>query len=381
MRLRLVCVSVALAAGAYACSGNPSSSGDGGTDSSAGDSASDVAQDVVMEAAGPEMVTFSYTPQWTTVSAVSVYGGFGQSTDWTMPFLTLTAGTNGTFSGTSMLPAGQYLYVFKVVGDDAAGAMKTTFNRFAIDPTNPGYLACPMASPTYDPNNPNPCSQLTVPQPTAPALIHVTGTVVSAAAPIADYLVEIERNEMSSHHFFANRLTTTSNGTFDLMAAPGTYRLQVLCPTYYSETDLQRDPPTTLAALRRDISSSFTFDSTPIDTPNAEVAFTTYATFTPTVTGTLPTSFTFGAGTTPTHLEVYGTGMDGGNPTIGDPWYTSGTTMTGAATFDGGFNTAQATEKSVALGERYFWGVEEDIASDAGVSWTTQSMVFDITWH
>ncbi len=386
MRLRLMWVSVFFLAGGYACSSGGEGVGDAGNDSSASDSAmqQDTAQQDTAQqdtAAGPQTVTFSYTPQWTTVTAVSVYGGFGQSTDWKMPFLTLTA-TSGTFTGTAMLPVGQYLYVYKVIGDDAAGAMSAKYSRYSIDPGNSGYAACPMASPTYDANNPNPCSELTVPQTAAPTPVHVTGTVVSSGTPIADYLVQLDRNETGSHHYFVNRVTTTSSGTFDLMAAPGQYRLQVLCPTYLSETDFDRDPPTTLAALRRDISSDFKFVSAVIVVPNPEVAFTAYSTFSPTVSGTLPTSFSFsGVGTTPTHLDVYGTPMDGGSPNIGDPWYTSQATTTGAAAFDGGFNTKQATETNVALGERYFWGVEEDIASDAGVSWTAQSMVFDITWH
>jgi hypothetical protein len=366
-----------------ACSSNPDVV-DGGSDASTADtSTNDVAQQTDAGSdAGPQTATFSYTPEWTTVTAVSVYGGFGQSNDWTMPLLTLTKGTSGTFTGTTTLPLGQYPYVFKVVGDDAAGNKKTTFERYAIDPANPAYIACPAASPTYSTIDKNPCSQLTVPQPSAPALVHITGVVESGGNAIANYLVEIERNETGSHHFFANRVTTGSDGKYDLMAAPGQYRLQVLHPTYYSETDVQRDPPTTLAAVRRLISSDFKFVTAPVTAPGGEVSFGGYATFAPIATGTLPTAFAFtGVGTTPTHLDVYGTGMDGGGTEIGDPWYNGPPTTTGTSVFDGGFNTMKGNTPSVALGERYFWGVEEDITTDAGINWTAQTMVFDITWH
>jgi Carboxypeptidase regulatory-like domain len=384
MSPRVTVLVVTLIATGYACSSTTPSNDDGGTDAQTSDSSNDVAlQQETGSDAGPQTVTFSYTPEWTTVSAVSVYGGFGQSTDWMMPLLTLNDNGSGTFTGTAQLPAGQYLYVFKVVGDDAAGNKSATYSRYSFDPSSAGYAACPMASPTYDAKNPNPCSQLTVPQGTAPTMVHVTGTVVSGGSPIAGYLVVLERNETGSHHFFVNRTTTKNDGTYDLQAAgPGQYRLQIQYPTYISQTDEQRNPPTSLAALLRLISSDFKFMSSPIAVPNGEVAFNGYASFAPTVTGTLPTSFSFtGVGSVPTHLDVYGTGMDGGSPNIGDPWYSSAPSMTGKADFDGGFNTAQATETGVSPGERYFWGVEEDITTDAGVNWTAQTMVFDITWH
>ena len=359
-------------AAAIACSSS-SSTDDGGTDASPDDVA---ANDVVTSDAGPTTVSFSYKPSWTGVTAVSVLGGFGLSGDWTSPFLALADDGTGTYRGSATLAPGQYLYVFKVVGDDAASAK---YSRYAIDPNVSTFAACPQASPTFDANAPNPCSQLAVPQGAPASLVHVQGVVVSDGAPIAGYLVQLDRDETGSHHFFVNRDTTASDGAFDLVAAPGTYRVQVLHPTFLSETDVQRDP-VALAALRRDISSSFALASSAVVIPSAEVAFHGYGSFAPIDSGTLPTTFSF-TKNAPTRLDVYGTGMDGGAPTIGDPWFSSSPTQSGSATFDGGFNTAQANEKSVVLGERYFWGVEENIATDAGVNWTAQSMVFDITWH
>ncbi|HEY1958333.1 MAG TPA: carboxypeptidase regulatory-like domain-containing protein [Polyangiaceae bacterium] len=338
--------------------------------------------DVVVpsDGGGPSTVTFAYTPQWSGVTAVTVFGGFGQATDWTAPFATLTSDGKGGFTAQAKLPSGQYLYVFKVVGDADAGTNAAKYPRFAIDPSDSDFAPCPSESPTYDANNPNPCSELTVPQSTPAALAHVSGVVVSDGAPIAGYLVQLDREEKNSHHFFVNRVTTQSDGKFDLLAAPGSYRIQVLHPTFLSETDEQRDPKM-LAALRRDISSAFPVASGTLTIPSPEVAFHGYGSFSPVDSGTLPTTFTFDSNSNKARLDVYGTGKDGGAPSIGDPWYSSALTTSGSAVFDGGFDTPQANETSAALGERYFWGIEENLATDAGVTWTAQSMVFDITFH
>ncbi len=363
----------------FACSGSSPSTDDAGADASTNDaSTNDVVQP---QDAGGSVVTFSYKPQWSGVNAVSVYGAFGQSTDWTAPFVTLADDGTGTYKGQATLPNGEYLYVFKVVGDVDAGTNAAKLSRFAIDPANSAFSACPAQSPTYDAMNPNPCSQLTVPQQPPPALVHVTGLVVSDAAPIAGWLVQLDREEKNSHHFFVNRVTTKADGAFDLVAAPGSYRVQVLHPTFLSKMDAQLDP-VALGKLRRDISSAFTIASGTVPVPSAEIAFHTYASFAPVGDGgSLPTTFSFSTNGVPARLDVYGTGMDGGAPEIGDPWYASPPTTSSSAAFDGGFNTTQAQQKTVALGERYFWGVEENVATDAGVTWTAQSMVLDVTWH
>ena len=329
--------------------------------------------------AAPATVTFNYAPSWDGVTAVDVIGGFGQATDWTAPLVTLTA-SGGGFTGTASLPPGNYLYVFHVVGDAAAGAKATTAARYAIDPANPVFAPCPMASPTFSANEPNPCSQLTAPQDPPPPMYHVTGSVVLHGKPAAGYLVMIERDETASHHFFANRVTTGADGTFDVVAAAGQYRLQIQHPDFEAKTDAQL-APASLNVVRRLISSSFPLAA---DTalPAAEVEFADYSTFAPVTTATLPTSFAFGStGGLQTRLEVYGTAMAGKGSEIGDPWFSSPPTTTGAATFDGTFTTKQANEAAVALGERYFWGVEQAVPKAGRVSWIRQSMVMPITWH
>ena len=324
-------------------------------------------------------VTFSYTPSWNGATSVDVLGGFGQATDWTAPLLSLTA-SGATFTGTATLPPGNYLYVFHVVGDAAAGAKAATAARYAVDPSNPVFAPCPMASPTYSANEPNPCSQLTVPTDLPAPTYHVTGSVVLDGAPAAGYLVMIERNETASHHFFANRVTTGPDGTFDLIAAAGQYRLQIQHPDFEAKTDAQL-APTALGVVRRLISSPFPL-ATDMSLPAAEVAFADYAAFAPVTTATLPTSFTFGAtGGMQTRLEVYGTAMAGKGSEIGDPWFSSAPTTTGTATFDGTFTTKQANEITVAPGERYFWGVEQTVPKAGGIGWVRQSLVMPITWH
>jgi hypothetical protein len=73
--------------------------------------------------------------------------------------------------------------------------------------------------------------------------------------------------------------------------------------------------------------------------------------------------------------------MAGKGNEIAAPWFSSTPVTTGTASFDGTFTTKQAAETAVALGERYFWGVEQAVPKTGGVGWTRQSMVVPITWH
>ncbi len=356
-----------------------------GDDASTGDDAatgSDASPDAAADVPiAPQHVTFRYTPSWSGVKSVTVVGGFGQATDWNamQPFVTLASDGSGGFTGSADLPAGDYLYVFHVVGD-AAAATPDTFMRYAIDPSTSAVAACPMESPTFDKNAPNPCSKLTIPLANPATRFHVRGTVKVDGQPVSGYLVEIERNENMAHHFFVDRVTTDANGNFDLAAAPGQYRLQVLHPTYLNASDATRDP-IVLKALRRAISSNFPL-SADVTVAGPDVGYHDYAAFAPRDAGTLPTHFVFGGdGGTPTRVTVYGTGNNGAGTSIGDPWFSSPLTTTGAVDFDGGFNTKQAMDPGVKAGERYFWGIENAARVDAGVTWTGQSMVFPITWQ
>ncbi len=328
---------------------------------------------------GPQSVTFAYKPQWDGAKKVEVVGGFGQATDWskTASLLTLTDDGTGNFKGSTTLPAGKYPYVFRITGDSAS-ATPIVFERYAVDPSKPDFEACPAASPTFDKNNANPCSDVTVAQGAAAAPIHVKGSLTVDAAPAAGWLVVLERQEKMGHHFFANRVTAGTDGTFDLVASAGSYRLQVLHPTLLNKSDLARDP-VALAALRRAISNPFPLVSADVTVTAPDLAFHSYAQFAPTVNGgTLPTNFAFETGTA-AKLDVYGSPSDAGVVDIGDPWYAGQATTDGGHHFDGVFNTPKAQEDAAAPGTRYMWGTEE--AFDASVLWTKQTMVFPITWQ
>jgi hypothetical protein len=328
--------------------------------------------------ATPSTVTFRYTPSWSGVTAVTVIGGFGQASDFsaTQPFATLKDDGTGTFTGSATLASGAYLYLFHVVGDSASST-PATYARYAVDPFA-SVDACPAQSPTYTAMSANPCSKLTVPAAGAsPTAFHVRGVVRVDGQPAGGYLVQLDRNETGSHHFFVNRVTTKNDGTFDVTASAGSYRLQVLHPTYLSSTDVTRDP-ISLQALRRAISSTFLL-AADVTVSDPEVAFHEYAAFAPRDAGTLPTHFVFAGdgGGVSERLTVYG----GTANEIGDPWYASGVVTGGAADFDGGFDTKQAGLPSVKIGDRYFWGTETSVKVDGGVSWTGQTMVFPITWR
>jgi hypothetical protein len=372
-------VAIAAACSDSSSSSSPAPTGDdGGVDAALADAAPLPDASTSETSTPPTTVTFSYRPSWKGVATVEVLGAFGTATDWTQAFATLVNDGTGTFKAVSpALASGHYLYIFRVTGDEAGPAGKTDkLVRYAIDPSLSAFAACPMASPTFAKDAPNPCSDLAVPQTAAAPTFHQKGVVQSAGVPIGGYLVEIERNETSSHHQFADRTTTAADGTFDLSVAAGTYRFQVLHPTYYAMTDAQRTSPETLAAVRRTISSSAVVSTDRVFNA-AEVAFDSYAAMTPRGDTTLPTTFTFAvpAGTK-ARAAVYGPG-----PEIGDPWWTAPFGLGTTDDFDGGFNTDKAPEAGLKPDASYSWGTEETYAMPAdggGVSWTAQSMVFPV---
>lgn len=329
--------------------------------------------------ASPSSATFTYTPAWKGVVKVEVVGGFGLATDWTQPLATLTDDGSGNFSTTVSLPPGDYLYLFKVTGDEASKA-PGSFVRYALDPSNSGFSACPAASPTYSAAVANPCARLSMPQAPPASRFHVKGKVANGSGHAAGYLVVLERAEDKSHHFFVNRVTATSTGDFDLTAAPGSYRLQVLHPSFYEKTDSQRDP-IELAAMRRLISTSVDLTGD-VTMDGADVAYGGYAEMTPQADASAPAPptsfhFTLAPGATSARLAIYGPGS-----TVGDPWFLSAPTDAGTMSFDGGFNTAQATDAGIGDGIRYFWGTEQQFPkTDASVGWTGQTMVFPIEWQ
>jgi hypothetical protein len=230
-----------------------------------------------------------------------------------------------------------------------------------------------MDSPSYSAEM-NPCSKLAVPQGSAPTLYHITGKVLVQGVAGDGYLVLVEREEMDTHHYFANRATTGIDGSYDFAVASGSYRIQVQHPTYESKTDKQL-MPMQLDQMRRDISSAFPVAAA-VAVPDAEMSYMTYNTFAPLTSGALPTTFSFPSGVA-THLDIYGDGNE-----IGDPWFNSAVTSTGSMAFDGTFNTAKAMDPKVVAATQYWWGLElpHPPAQAGGIGWTQQTMVFPITW-
>jgi hypothetical protein len=364
--------------------GGGTDSGNPGTDSGQTDSGmqNDAGTDAGQDAGGPVSVTFSYTPAWGGVTAVSVIGGFDAGVDWSIaaPYLQLANDGAGNWTATTTMNEGAYLYLFVAHGDDAGTAATS---HTVLDPDNSNYLPCPPGSPSYTAAEPNPCSVLMVPQPLPSNLYHVQGTATYDGGAAANYIVWLERDETGSHHYLVNEMLAQSDGTFDMQVAPGTYRIQVLYPTWYTATDSERDG-LTLNAFRRTLSSAFPVVAADVPLNPTELSAYDYALYAPIDGGApLPATFDFPVMKKSAYAAVYG-GMDGGLKNIGDPWWTGTSRTTSPATdmFDGGFNTAQATEVAANPGERYFWGTWQVFPHpDGGVQWTGESMVFPVIFQ
>jgi hypothetical protein len=327
-------------------------------------------------------VAFTYKPGWSGVQSVDVIGAFGQGSgvDWVTPIATLTEGSDGSFSGSAMVPAGTYPYLFHVVGDAAAGSGSATYARYSLDDTVSEYEACPAGSPTAG-ADPNPCSLVTVPQDNPETMYKVKGSVTLGGSDAAKYLIVLERDEGSaSHHFFVNRTATPANGTYTFNVAAGAYRVQVQWSGYEAEKDSQIDPET-IDTVRRTISTAFAVAAT-TQVSNADVTPPDYTDFEPRGSASkLPTLFTFPA-VAATRLDVYGPGAE-----IGDPWYSGSATGSGSDMFSGTFNTAQKGSADVDPSDKYSWGVEwaqselvTGSGSDNGAKWTAQSLVYPVSW-
>jgi hypothetical protein len=373
LAMRFLTLGLTLAVACHGSDNNAMTDAGGTTDGSA----------LSPDALYTDPVAFTYKPGWLGVQSVDVIGGFGMGSgvDWVTPIATLTEGSDGSFSGSAMVPAGTYPYLFHVIGDYAAGSGSATYPRYSLDETVAEYEECP-AGPTAG-KDPNPCSLVTVPQDNPEAMYKVKGSVTLDGSDAAKYLVVLERDEPSSHHYFVNRVATGANGTYTFNVAAGTYRVQVQWSGYEAMKDSQIDP-NKVDAVRRTISSAFAVAAT-TQVSDADVTPPDYTKFAPSGSASpLPTTFTFPA-VAATHLEVYGPGSE-----INDPWYSGSATATGSASFDGTFNTMQAGSDAVDTTDTYSWGVEwaqTDLVtgsgsdgSDNGAKWTAQSLVYPVSW-
>ena len=87
---------------------------------------------------------FCFRPQWPGVTSVDVYGGFGQATDWTQPFVSLANDGSGTYTGTATVANGSYPYVFRVHGtyDNLVRD-----GQYLLDQNNASFVPAPAQAP------------------------------------------------------------------------------------------------------------------------------------------------------------------------------------------------------------------------------------------
>jgi hypothetical protein len=322
--------------------------------------------------------TFCYRPQWAGVTAVNVYGGFGQATDWTAPLLALTNDGSGTFTGTATLADGTYPYVFETQG--TADRLVSAHNVF-LDQFNTKFVPNPPGAPHQ-----RSVSSLTVPQGAGPAVVHIKGAVLFEGQPQPCYSIDLEAgenvvdNKVVSEHDTANFTESAPDGTFDFPVAVGApYQVIVRYPVLLSSADAGYPDPTVtpsvgIARTGLTVTADSTLDSVDVTYPLAA-----YAAMSPTGgTSTLPVTFTFTVipGSSAAYASVTSTNIAGD-----DPAYSSIPGRATSAVWDGTFN--HAGDAGAVLGTKYYWGSWQqlDSALDGGSTWVEESLLFPITFH
>jgi hypothetical protein len=323
---------------------------------------------------------FCYRAEWAGVTGVEVYGGFGQSTDWKMPFVTLTNDGTGTFTGKASLAKGSYPYVFRTTG--SADHLVSSGHYF-LDQENTDFEPAPAGAPDK-----RSVSVVSVPQGAASPLVHIKGTVLYEGHPQSCFSVDLEAGELTkgskvvSEHDTANYTESASDGTFDFpVAANAPYMVVVRFPFLLAGADAgYPDPSTTpsVGVARTNITvggADVTLGSTEISYPLSD-----YAAMSPTGgTATLPVTFKFTLvpGSTGAQMSVTSTDIAGN-----DPAYASGYSTSTSVAWDGGFNGSSG---DVKLGTTYYWGAWQQRAAgagpDGGVTWTEESFLFPIAFH
>ena len=311
-------------------------------------------------------------PQWSGVTSVDVYGGFGLATDWAMPFLTLTNDGSGTFTGTKALANGTYNYYFRTQG--SADNLVSNGHYF-LDQENPGFAPHPAGAPLM-----RSVSTVTVPQAATP-LYHLKGVVLFNGHPQPCYSIDLEAGELRSgnmvlsEHTTANFAESAADGTFDFTVAAGELGVTVRYPFLLSGASAAYpDPAVTpsvgVARTTVTLAASLTLDP-------VEVSYPDYSAMSPTGgTASLPVTFHFtlipgSAAGTP---AVISTSIAGNDPAW---WLPFGTATT--VTWDGGFSGASG---AVVLGTKYWWGAWQQRTPVAGgTQWTEESLLFPITFN
>src|SRR5262249_32717130 len=154
--------------------------------------------------------------------------GFGQTTDWLQPFVSLTNDGSGTFTGTHALPNGTYNYYFRAHGSADALVRDGTW---LLDEENPAFSPHPAGAPLA-----RSVSTVTVPQAAAAPLHHLKGVVLFNGVPQPCYSVQLEAGELRdaghvlSEHTTANFAESAADGTFDFPVTDGEFGVYVKFP-------------------------------------------------------------------------------------------------------------------------------------------------------
>jgi hypothetical protein len=325
--------------------------------------------------------SFCYRPQWAGATKVEVYGGFGQATDWTDPFLTLKNDGSGTFTGTTAVANGSYPYLYRVHGDDD-GIIRPT--QYMLDQSNAHFLPSPPGSPSYAAGSkaPRSVSELIVPQASQPVTT-LKGIVMFAGQAQSCFSVDLEAGEVTEggvakqEHNTANITESASDGTFSFPVTSAPYQVVVRYPFTLAAGDAGYPDPSTTPSMGYArimvTASGATTTLDPIDT-----YYPDYAKMAPTSgTATLPVTFTITLipGSEAAWVAVISTDIAGN-----DPAYASKASSSTSVMWDG---TLGGKAGMVTSGETYYWGAWQEKAplEDGGPTWNEESLLFPIVFH
>ena len=317
---------------------------------------------------------FCFRPQWQGVTAVGLYGQFAVGDDWSTPRASLTDDGTGTFivTGVTVPDGGPYPYLFKVTGDTDNVAKGNTWFE---DQTNPAFVG-PIAGAPIGKRS---ISALTVPQPAAATLHHVTGKVTygTIAQPCFGVGFQIgERlsgTKVLSEQSVGNYTETAADGSYDFAIADGQVQVAVRYPFFLAGASAPYPDPATTPSIgiaRQTLQLSGA-DSVldPLDVTFKE---SDYAAMSPTNgTAPLPTvsaplTFTIDliAGAQTATIAVIGTDIAGNDA----DYQSKPSTMTSVA-WDG----SMGMNGSAQTNTPYFWGTWQQFAT-----WNEESLLFPI---
>jgi len=312
---------------------------------------------------------FCFRPQWPGVTGVDVYGGFGQATDWTQPFVSLTDDGSGTFTGSATIANGDYPYLFRVHGT-ADNLVRD--GQYLLDQTNASFVPAPAQAPVM-----RSVSQLVVPQPTTTALHHFTGHVMYGAIAQPCFSVALEVGELRdgsmvvSEHYTANFAESAADGSFDFAVADGEVMAIVRYPFELAGMQAPYPDPASTPALGY-ARTTQQIAGADLALPALDVTYaeTDYSAMSPTGgAGSLPQTFTLGVLPTAqtASVAVIATNIAGN-----DPAYESKPSTMTSVPWDGTFGNG----KQAQTGTTYYWGTWQQ-----GATWNTESLLFPITFE